>query len=149
MDFRGGLGEASVSKASPNEEKSINQLSKNGSTIGSLFRGRGYIQLTGRVNYKSKFYDPWIALHPEEKRSIETMALLLAEDKEIAMQASMAFFKTNCISYIKTLGDVIKEEFRKVSVAVNGGDVKTKALSSVEQGSARKSNTEKSYEVLK
>ena len=31
--FRGGLGEASVSKASPNEEKSINQLSKNGSTI--------------------------------------------------------------------------------------------------------------------
>ena len=30
MDFRGGLGEASVSKASPNEEKSINQLSKNG-----------------------------------------------------------------------------------------------------------------------
>ncbi|MEE0082937.1 MAG: hypothetical protein UE068_01830 [Paludibacteraceae bacterium] len=33
LDFRGGLGEASVSKASPNEEKSINQLPKNGSTI--------------------------------------------------------------------------------------------------------------------
>ena len=30
LDFRGGFGEASVSKASPNEEKSINQLSKNG-----------------------------------------------------------------------------------------------------------------------
>lgn len=31
--FRGGFGEASVSKASPKRKKSINQLSKNGSTI--------------------------------------------------------------------------------------------------------------------
>ncbi|MCR5247579.1 MAG: hypothetical protein K6E14_07330 [Paludibacteraceae bacterium] len=39
--FRGGFGEASLSKASPNEEKSINQLSKNGSTIDASSNEKG------------------------------------------------------------------------------------------------------------
>lgn len=77
------------------------------------------------------------------------MAPLLSEDPEIALQASMAFFKTNCISYIQTSGNLNEDEIRKVSVSVNGGDVKTKQLSEVEQGTVRKSNTEKSYNVLK
>jgi hypothetical protein len=41
LDFGGGFGEASVSKASPNEEKSINQLSKNGSTIDAPSNEKG------------------------------------------------------------------------------------------------------------
>lgn len=44
---------------------------------------------------------------------------------------------------------IAEEELKGESRAEYGGDVKTKALSSVEQGSVRKSNTEKSYKVLK
>lgn len=49
--FRGGLGEASVSKASPNEEKSINQLSKN----GEHYRQRKKIMFGDMLKKPSEF----------------------------------------------------------------------------------------------
>ena len=61
--FRGGLGEASVSKASPNEEKSINQLSKN---------GEHYTDIEKTINeYEGKFTHLYIVPVSKAEQYVE------------------------------------------------------------------------------
>lgn len=106
---------------------------------GTRFRGRGFIQLTGRWNYENLLYKPWKNKHPNETRTVEKMAELLGNDIDLAIQVAMVYWSAkNVNAEIGTFG-YVENEVVHVSAKVNGGSVGLKE---------RIANTKQAYEVL-
>lgn len=77
---------------------------------GTLFKGRGYIQLTGRLNYQNAsrelFGDDSLVQHPE----------IVASNPDIAMLVSLWFWNKKGLN---ALAD--KRDFLGITKKVNGG----------------------------
>ena len=125
---------------------------------GRIYRGRGYIQLTWKSNYNTHFYIPYKADHPNDNRSISELAVLVGTDADIAMQASMSFFKsstttnskfkgTNAIDFTSEITDD-DDNIRKISIGINGGGT-DKKMDKIEGHKKRTYYSVESYKVLK
>lgn len=106
---------------------------------GSTYKGLGFIHLTGKDQYKS-IENKWNQLYPNDtKYFIGDDVILLSTNVDVAMRASMIFWK-----YSKNLNEYAKSEsdddIKKVTYRVNGG---YNALDK------RIKYTKKAYEVLK
>jgi predicted chitinase len=117
---------------------------------GALFRGRGFIHLTGRSNYTNKFYKFWQQENPQDTKTLEQIVTLLETDVDLAMKVSMIFWKYNGINqYINSSSfDSNNDEIRQVSVLVNGGNVETKPKVEIAGYPSRETNTINAYNVL-
>jgi|GEM_PF-2246791 len=111
---------------------------------GSRFRGRGFIQLTGYVNYK-EFQRKWnLALAKDNPKNFicrtaecDSNLELLNTDTETGMLAAMAFWKGAGANAKST--DIEDETIKNVSKVVNG------ALHGITQ---RISYTKNAYKIL-
>lgn len=88
---------------------------------GNKYRGRGYIQLTGRKNYRDIGKDIGVDLEANPK---------LMEKPDIAMKASVAWWKRNVQGKVSDYSDV-----NAVSGLVNRGDATKKAQGLAERRS--------------
>jgi predicted chitinase len=93
---------------------------------GSRFRGRGFIQLTGLVNYK-EFQRKWNSTYAKDNpknficrsNECDKNLELLNSDVEIAMLAAMAYWN-DADANLKSTG-VNKQIIKQISKIVNGG----------------------------
>lgn len=112
---------------------------------GYRFRGRGFLQITGYVNYESKVQGCWDALYGKGSKNFlcrsatcDANLEAIANDLDFSMQISLAFWKANNINNIAK--DTSESTIKKVSIAING------AYNGVEN---RITYTNKAYEVFK
>ncbi|MCQ2218942.1 MAG: hypothetical protein MJZ33_10775 [Paludibacteraceae bacterium] len=123
---------------------------------GSLYRGRGYIQLTWKCNYDKLFLTPYRQVHKDDNRTDSELIQLIETDKDISMQACMAYFKTavihngkfskSPIDFSSTFVDS-DDNIRKVSICVNGG-LPNKKVEEILNYSERKKYSQRSYNIL-
>ncbi len=117
---------------------------------GALFRGKGFIHLTGRHNYTELFYNPLIADNPDEQRTIEVLTGLLETDIDLAIKVAMVYWKSRGINQVifGNSFDSNNDEIRKVSIGVNGGDI-DKSVDKIKGYSDRLNKTINAYNKLK
>ncbi len=80
---------------------------------GKRFRGRGYIQVTGRANYT--------AMAEELGVDLVNQPTLLETDLELAAYASTAWWYKNNVNNIINQGGTVNDVAKKVTKRVNGG----------------------------
>jgi predicted chitinase len=112
---------------------------------GYRFRGRGFLQITGYCNYKSKVQARWDAVHGKGDKNFlcrdatcDANLEAIANDLDFSMQISLAFWKAKDVNNLAN--DTNDDTIRNVTIAVNGGE---NGLPN------RKTYTKKAYEVLK
>ncbi|MCQ2218393.1 MAG: hypothetical protein MJZ33_07930 [Paludibacteraceae bacterium] len=101
------------------------------------------MQITGRTNYDENFYKHWKNEHPEETRTLEEMVSLLHENIDVAVEASMTWWKNFTISNNKdyaTLNDLVDSDIDfssktidMVGGAVNRGNIQKPPVESKER----------------
>jgi predicted chitinase len=116
---------------------------------GALFRGRGFVHLTGRSNYETRFYNYWKTEYPSDNRTLEQIVSLLETDVDLAMKVSMIFWKYSGINQTINSSsiDSNNDEIRQVSILVNGGK-ENKKKEKIAGYTTRETNTINAYKVL-
>ena len=112
---------------------------------GYRFRGRGFLQITGYVNYESKVQGCWDALYGKGSKNFlcrsatcDANLEAIANDLDFSMQISLVFWKAKNISNIAK--DISEETIKTITYKINGAYI---GLPN------RKKYTTKAYEVLK
>ena len=112
---------------------------------GYRFRGRGFLQITGYVNYESKVQGCWDALYGKGSKNFlcrsatcDANLEAIANNLDFSMQISLVFWKAKNISNIAK--DISEETIKTITYKINGAYI---GLPN------RKKYTTKAYEVLK
>ena len=109
---------------------------------GSTYRGKGFIHLTGKENYR-RVSEKWNERYPnDEKKFHENDIDLLETDVEVAIKASMVFWKWKGLNEKADEGDT-DEHIDNVGKIVNGsGKRKPHGYKD------RRKHTKKAYEIF-
>jgi predicted chitinase len=88
---------------------------------GSTYLGKGFIHITGKGGYK-EVSDEWNKVYPNDKKEFHAKDISLLEiDIEVAIKASMVYWKIKNLNKYSDMGtsSTIVEEIVGI---VNGGD---------------------------
>jgi predicted chitinase len=108
---------------------------------GSTYLGKGFIHLTGKGQYK-KISDEWNKLYPNDQKEFDGKDInLLETDVEIAMKASMIYWKLNNLNDLADDG-MDEDNIQAVGAKVNGANPPNGA-------SLRKQFSESAYKNFK
>ena len=112
---------------------------------GYRFRGRGFLQITGYVNYESKVQARWDAVYGKGSKNFlcrsatcDANLEAIANNLDFSMQISLVFWKAKNINNM--IQDINDDTIEDITIAVNGAKTAIKE---------RKTYTKKAYEVLK
>jgi predicted chitinase len=109
---------------------------------GSKFKGKGFIQLTGKNKYK-QISDEWNKMYPDDPKEFHGKDIdLLTTDIEIAMKASMVCWKIQDLNDWADVGMTDKAIDKVVSIVNGSGSNKPNGYDH------RRSYTKKANEVL-
>ena len=88
---------------------------------GSTFLGKGFIHITGKSGYKA-ISNEWNKIYPQDKKEFHGKDIgLLETDREVALKASMVFWKLNNLNKVAD-GGTSPENVEVIGKIVNGGE---------------------------